>query len=87
MSASQVIQVDRDGGSAASDESAGMVKKHGAPPKCVWQYFKRSKNALEQEHLNIALHYDTTASFWDGDVVTLEADASIAPIGNDEDAA
>ncbi len=40
-----------------------------------------------QEELDIALHYDITDKLWDGEYVTLEADAAVAPIGNDEDAA
>ncbi|DBA97462.1 TPA: hypothetical protein ACH3X1_015177 [Trebouxia sp. C0004] len=35
----------------------------------------------------IALHYDITDKLWDGEYVTLEADAAVAPIGNDEDVA
>ncbi|DBA96509.1 TPA: hypothetical protein ACH3X1_015387 [Trebouxia sp. C0004] len=37
--------------------------------------------------MDIALHYDTTDKLWDGDYVTLEADAAVAPNGNDEDTA
>jgi len=33
------------------------------------------------------LHYDITDKLWDGEYVTLEADAAVAPIGNNEDAA
>ena len=40
-----------------------------------------------QEELDIALHYDITDKLWDGEYVTLEADAAVAPLGNDEDAA
>ncbi|DBA82959.1 TPA: hypothetical protein ACH3X1_006738 [Trebouxia sp. C0004] len=40
-----------------------------------------------QEELDIALHYDITDKLWDGEYVTLEAGAAVAPIGNDEDAA
>ena len=39
------------------------------------------------EELDIALHYDITDKMWDGECVTLEADAAVAPIGNDVDAA
>ena len=40
-----------------------------------------------QSMLDIALHYNITDKLWDGEYVTLEADATVAPIGNDEDAA
>ncbi len=40
-----------------------------------------------QEELDIALHYDITDKLRDGEYVTLEADAAVAPLGNDEDAA
>ena len=42
-----------------------------------------------QQELDIALHYDITDKLWDGEYVTLEADAAVVPIniGNDEDAA
>jgi len=44
-------------------------------------------DSLMQQELDIALHYDITNNLWDGAFVTLEADARIAPVGNDEDAA
>ena len=40
-----------------------------------------------QEELDIALHYDITDKLCDGEYDTLETDATVAPIGNDEDAA
>ena len=40
-----------------------------------------------QEELDIALHYDIADKLWDGEYVTLQSDAAVAPIGNDEDAA
>ncbi len=40
-----------------------------------------------QEELDIALHYDITDKLWDGEYVTLETDAAVAPLGNDEHAA
>ena len=44
-------------------------------------------DSLMQQELDIALHYDINNNLWDGAFVTLEADAGVAPIGNDEDAA
>ncbi|DBA89085.1 TPA: hypothetical protein ACH3X1_016262 [Trebouxia sp. C0004] len=42
---------------------------------------------LPAVELENALHYDITDKLWDGEYVTLEADAAVAPIGSDEDAA
>ena len=66
-----IDQVGSDDSSMASGSSSGN---------------KWTSSPCQQE-LDIALHYDTTDKLWDGEYVTLEADAAVAPIGNDEDAA
>ncbi|KAA6429682.1 MAG: hypothetical protein FRX49_00116 [Trebouxia sp. A1-2] len=94
---SDLDPVGSDDSSIASQTSSGK-KRAGAPAKYVWQCFKRYKDALGNElddslrsmileELDIALHYDITDKMWDGECVTLEADAAVAPIGNDVDAA
>ncbi len=68
-----IDQVGSDDSSMASGSSSGN---------------KWTSSPCQQE-LDIALHYDTTDKLWDGEYVTLEADAAVVPIniGNDEDAA
>ncbi|KAA6427044.1 MAG: hypothetical protein FRX49_02801 [Trebouxia sp. A1-2] len=47
------------------------------------------RRILQAEHIRSgdALHYDITDKLWDGEYVNLEADAAVAAIGSDKDAA
>ncbi|KAL3130143.1 hypothetical protein ABBQ38_008453 [Trebouxia sp. C0009 RCD-2024] len=70
-----IDQVGSDDSSMASGSSIGK-KRAGAPAKYVWQFFKRYKDPLGKE-----------VKKNNGEYVTLQSDAVVAPIGNDEDAA
>jgi len=68
-----IDQVGSDDSSMASGSSSGK-KRAGAPAKHVWQYIKRYKDPLGKEVKRNNRYHQ-------------EADATVAPIGNDEDAA